>query len=547
MDFLQAVETLRRGFSDSERARLRRILMRAQADCESPKTTAGTGGQSTRKRALALQLALDGVALDAIAGQTALTPQRVERVLANVAGHGFAALDPAFAETMNDGEHPTTDVLAAMLAPILTTAPRHRGYNAAMWTPASLLDCLIGEGMLHDSSVGAIESTIRSSFDASQAPLTFSYTEHGVADEVQPKAYVKWLVLAAGPFVIFMGSPFFATSSDLPCAGFPVILFGLLFTYGACISIYRDVQEANILASVITQEPLVPPVPSAPARRSNRAAVRAPAAEIVIGHHDTLPRPAWKLDALSETASATGARPPSILYLWVFRTAASRQPVYETQGWAQVGPVHLLLNCSALTAGDLRKATGMLMRDPAELAANVARYTDVSGNHPRPSLFQTMDRKGPYRGYPIHTLVCTDDVWQNAFHAFAGRTDLAVFNLSGYTPGAGLEFELRQVLAGGPPKQFVFMYDRYTDADGAIDSVLSVWDEISEYHGTTNKLIFLRYSDPQDVGYGTQFQKPSGLLSGLAARFLRREGDYHPVAGTVSAFVAQDVSRPYQC
>ena len=47
-----------------QRDRLRRIYTRACADCEVPKATVGTGAPSTRKRALAVQMALDGAGLD---------------------------------------------------------------------------------------------------------------------------------------------------------------------------------------------------------------------------------------------------------------------------------------------------------------------------------------------------------------------------------------------------------------------------------------------------------------------------------------------------
>src|ERR1041385_348738 len=42
------------GFDDGDRARVRRIRERADADCATPRWTAGTGAQSTRKRALSL-------------------------------------------------------------------------------------------------------------------------------------------------------------------------------------------------------------------------------------------------------------------------------------------------------------------------------------------------------------------------------------------------------------------------------------------------------------------------------------------------------------
>lgn len=132
--------------------------------------------------------------------------------------------------------------------------------------------------------------------------------------------------------------------------------------------------------------------------------------------------------------------------------------------------------------------------------------------------------------------MCTDAVWQEAFHALAARSELAVFNLSGYTPNrAGIEYELRHVLRGGPPRSCIFMFDAETDADAVIDWVLRGWERFAGARTSTERLIFLRYGPPQPHGYGLQFQRWKWAEIPRAAL----ETEYHPVAGTVMQFLSK--------
>jgi hypothetical protein len=266
-------------------------------------------------------------------------------------------------------------------------------------------------------------------------------------------------------------------------------------------------------------------------------ALQRPAPEVIIRHADTLVLPPWRTDKLSSTANASGLEPIPVLYLWVFK-AHREQFVYETHGWPQIGPVHFLLNSSAATNRDLRKVRKILTRDHQALQKRIAEYEDAAGTYERPAWFlESHDAEAHYRGYPIHTLVCTDSVWQDAFHAFADRSRLAVFNLSGFQPGhPGLDYELRHVLSGGPPQQFVFLYDRFTEADGAIDSVLRVWERLPEGK-SPDTLVFLRYQDAQLIGYGKQFGEVSFHMRWSVRDYMGPEGPYRPVAGAVVEFM----------
>ena len=225
--------------------------------------------------------------------------------------------------------------------------------------------------------------------------------------------------------------------------------------------------------------------------------------------------------------------------LWVF-AAQSDQNGFETEGWPQLGSVHLLLNATALRVGQLiGHLDKLLVSDQETLDATVRQYTDAFGTYERPMLFMTGELgKHPYRGYPIHTLVCNDAVWKPAVHQLAERCDLAVINLSGYNPShPGLEYEIHHLLSGGPPDKFLFIYERYTDADAVITSVLDAWSHLESQPAVIPELIFLRVPDSQDVGYTLQFRKATRGFGWLTKPFLRSEGEYTPIAARIVTYL----------
>jgi len=275
----------------------------------------------------------------------------------------------------------------------------------------------------------------------------------------------------------------------------------------------------------------------------DRIATPAPPPPITILHAASLPPAPWNLDLLSDTTNALGQPPLKILYLWVFAAQAD-QGGYETQGWPQIGPVHLLLNATALRIGQLTgNLDKLLVADQSTLDATIAAYDDRAGTYKRPMLF-VMGAVGKYfyRGFPIHTLVCNDEVWKPAVHQLAARCDLAVVNLSGFNPShPGLEYEILHLLSGGPPRQFVFLYERYTDADAVISMVLALWDDlwsrIDPRPATTPELLFLRVPDSQNIGYALQFQPPGKKPGWIVRSMIDREGEYLPIAPRILTYL----------
>jgi hypothetical protein len=207
--------------------------------------------------------------------------------------------------------------------------------------------------------------------------------------------------------------------------------------------------------------------------------------------------------------------------------------------------VHLLLNSTALPIQQLVGARKkLLVEDAAMLERMVGAYSDAPGTFDQPELFflMSLGTKRPYRGYPIHTLVCNDATWQAGFGAMADRCGVAVVNLSGYNPShPGLEYEVRHLLAGGPPKQFVFLYERLTDADAVISSVLALWARLDGEPARTPSLLFVRVPDSQDVGYSVQFHKAITGTGWLAGIHLQREGPYVPVAGRIMRHLSRNL------
>ena len=525
---------LQAAFPPSRRAALDRIALRAQADAPHALATIGTGAPSTAKRAAALQRALGGEDIPAIAAAVHLSEARVAQVLENVLTSGLPALYPTFVEEVPLPDGMTGPIFWKILRPLLESSPSSHKIRAGKWNPAFLLELLITQGTLEDLSNSCLAEIIRFYIDPEMAKnsFRFEYVDSGhtppsTNSSIWPNVFALAIVLLIFALGISQGIHLMA-------------FIGGFFTFFFGFSLIKSLLEIRLLRRVIAHnkkhaavpsasplQPVEPPHPSIPNS--------APPPPITILHTAGLPAVPWKLDLLSDTTNTTGQPPQSILYLWVF-AAQTDQGGFETQGWPQVGPVHLLLNATALTLGKLMgNLDKLLVSDQPTLDATIAAYDNRVGTYTRPMLF-VMGALGKYdyRGYPIHTLVCNDAVWKLAVHQLAARCDLAVVNLSGFNPThPGLEYEILHLLSGGPPRQFVFVYERYTDADAVITSVLEAWSRLESPPAVTPELLFIRVPDSQNVGYSVQFKRP-----GWAARTLMAsEGEYLPVAPRIIAYL----------
>ena len=476
-------------------------------------------------------MALSGENIPAIAAAVHLSEARVAQVLENVLTSGLPALYPTFVEEVPLPDGMTGPTFWKTLRPIIESSPSSHNIRASKWNPAFLLELLITQGTLEDLSNSRLAEIIRFYIDPEMAknPFRFEYvdsghTPPGAKNSIWPNVFALAIVLLIFALGISQGIHLMA-------------FIGGFFTFFLGFSLIKSLLEIRLLRRVIAHNKKHAAVPPASPVERPRPSIpnSAPPPPITILHAAGLPAVPWKLDLLSDTTNATGQPPQSILYLWVF-AAQTDQGGFETQGWPQVGPVHLLLNATALTLGKLMgNLDKLLVSDQSTLDATIAAYDNRVGTYTRPMLF-VMGALGKYdyRGYPIHTLVCNDAVWKPAVHQLAARCDLAVVNLSGFNPShPGLEYEILHLLSGGPPRQFVFVYERYTDADAVITSVLELWSRLESPPAVTPQLLFIRVPDSQNVGYSVQFKRP-----GWAARALMAgEGEYLPVAPRILAYL----------
>lgn len=531
-------EALIAAFPPPRRALLDRILLRASADAAHALATIGTGAPSTVKRAAALRMALDGDEIPAIAAAVHLSEARVTQVLENLLACGIPALYPTFVEEVPLPDGMTGPALWKILRPIIESGPSAHRVRASKWNPAFLLELLITNGTLEDGSNSRLETLIRFYIDPEMAKNSarFEYTDSGhTPPGTTNSIWGNIAALGVSVLVLMFGLCQCSHYTEL-IGGFFTLLFGIAFT--------KRLLEIRLLRRVIAHKKkhavpaTEPPPPSRPVNPNP-----APTPPITILHADDLPTVPWNLNLLSDGTNALGQPLRRILYLWVF-AAQNDQGGFETQGWPQVGPVHLLLNATALRIGQLMgNLDKLLVADQPTLDATIAAYDDRAGTYPRPMLFITgAFGKYNYRGFPIHTLVCNDAVWKAAVHQLAARCDLAVVNLSGFNPShPGLEYEILHLLSGGPPRQFVFLYERYTDADAVIASVLALWDDLwsrlESPPATMPELLFIRVPDSQNTGYAVQFLPPGKKPGWMSHVVMEGEGEYSPVAARILAYL----------
>jgi hypothetical protein len=403
---------LQAAFPPSRRAALDRIALRAQADAPHALATIGTGAPSTAKRAAALQMALSGENIPAIAAAVHLSEARVAQLLENVLYSGLPALYPTFVEEVPLPDGMTGPIFWKILRPLLESSPSSHKIRAGKWNPAFLLELLITQGTLEDLSNSRLAEIIRFYIDPEMAKNSFRFeyvdsghTPPGAKNSIWPNVFALAIVLLIFALGISQGIHLMA-------------FIGGFFTFFFGFSLIKSLLEIRLLRRVLAHnkkhaavpsasplQPVEPPHPSIPNS--------APPPPITILHAADLPSVQWNLDLLTDTSNAIGQPRRSILYLWVF-AAQNDQGGFETQGWPQVGPVHLLLNATALTLGKLMgNLDKLLVSDQPTLDATIAAYDDRVGTYPRPMLF-VMGALGKYnyRGYPIHTLVCNDAVWK---------------------------------------------------------------------------------------------------------------------------------------
>lgn len=515
--------------SSQDQAKLDRILLRALADLDHALATIGTGAPGTVRRGKAVQMALAGSDEAVIATVVGLSEARVTQVLQNLLSAGLGALYPSFVESILLPKSLSRGQLWDIVWEAIRTPPPDKGVKAAAWNPAIVVDYLVHTGTLEDTSVSDIAGLIRQCMDADQKPVTFEFTDsmHSAGAPPGLKGALLFLAIALGMLAIgiWQGQIF-------------LLLFASIVTLLAGNQVVKQILEKRLLRSVVVKqttpsaEPITADAPTAPT-------TPWPEPNFRIRHALSLPAVEVNLESISDERNALGERPLRVLYLWVFASQHD-QGGFETEGWPQLGPVHLLLNSTALSVGQLaRSPKDLLVADQETLDRTIARYIDASGTYDRPHLFvDGALGKRVYRGYPIHTLVCNDLVWKPAVHQLAARCDLAVVNLSGYNPShPGLEYEIRHLLSGGPPSQFVFVYERTTDADAVISGVLDLWSRLDREPAKVAGLLFLRIPDSQDVGYQMQFQKAMAGTGWLAKIHLGREGEYVPIAPRIVSYL----------
>ena len=527
---------LEAAFPPERRAALDRILQRARAEAGYVLTTVGTGAQITLKRATAVSLALENSAAPPATG---LSAERVERVIENVLQSGFSALYPGFEESMPLTAAMTEAQLWKVIRPIIESSPREQGIlRTRKWNPSIVAEFLVYNNTLEDASDSQIGSIIRRHLDSKTPLATFELvdTSHQSPDRKTP----AWLPPLAFLFccaILVNGLMMHSTVQAF---------FGLIFTIGFGVMLVKQLLEYRLLRKVLADKKAAPPAPIATVQQPPPVHLQPLAPpKCTFLHAMSLPPTPWNLDAMTDTVNALGQPPLRILYLWVFAAQAD-QGGFETEGWPQLGPVHLLLNATALNVGQLMGPLDkLLVSDTANLDRTIGEYNDHPNTYDRPMLFiDGSTSKLHYQGYPIHTLVCNDAVWKPAVHQLAARCDLAVVNLTGYNPQhPGLEYEIHHLFSGGPPSNFVFLYERTTDADAVVTSVLTIWSQLETPPALLPRLIFMRIPSSQDVGYAMQFGKATKGTGWLAKTMMAGEGDYIPIAARIVSYLTQPQSN----
>lgn len=534
------LEQLQHAFPPLQRVALDRILLRARVDLDYALVTIGTGAPVTVKRASVIQMALRGETLPAIALATGLSEIRAEQIVENVLSAGVAALYPSFVETVHLPERMTEKTLSNTIFQFITSAPSNHGMKFQIWSPASLVDFLVFEKILADSSISHIQRVIKENIDFGTLFVAFRYTVSN--EDVYPRNLPWWpytgLILGAGidavGVALWQGG-----DARIPIT---LILLGTLF---ACLCLANIIQKAldRKLFARLTVKKAVPGPPVIAARAPAVASPvnGLPSPRVILLHALSLPPTPWNVNAINKTSNALGRPPVRVLYLWDY-AAQCDQRSFQTQGWPQIGPVCLQLDGSVMTVLQLLEGMwSFSSSDQKGLDFHIENCWNRRVTTVRRGIlgiYLDTPRTRPHIGYSIEVLECDDVQWKPTFQHLAARSDLIIVNLSGYNPRhPALAYEIDHLLRGVPPTRFAFLYDRTTDADALIKSVLDAWSRLEIPPGSpvpsTPELIFIRIPDSQPVGHLLQFSRAGFGTKWLAGFSTRREGPYLPIAGRI--------------
>ena len=526
------------------------MRLRADADLPYALETIGTGAPVTTQRLRAVELALAGKTAEEIAAGSGLPAARVEQVIENVIARGTAALYLNFEEVVPLPDGITEATFGVRVQELIRRTPPDVGVRTSHWTQSIVAEYVVQQGWVPDVSATQMQTLIWKTMGENRPP---SYSDDDKVPEgggASSGKNLRGTLLGLGISIVFAG--FIAlgwTQQGFSLGLVAGTLFVALFVFVMLVATLKALAELRVKRSLSR---VAAPVWAVEARKAAVAAAAAepvhahpvrPLPAIKMVHAYALPACGWetRAGALTDAANALGKPPTPVQYLWVF-AAQNDQRSLETEGWPQIGPVHLLVNATSLTLNQLAGggAQKLIARDEDGLKTRLAAVDEKAGEYQRPDLFMTMSLGGkhPYRGYPIHTMLCADAVWQAAFEGYASRCRLAVVNLSGFNPQhPGLGFEVRHLFAGGPPQQFVFLYSPGTLADAAIDCVLDLWQKLEAEPASLPELLFVRVPDSQDAGYGLQFGGMPMGTGWLAKIQLAREGAYVPVAGRIVEYL----------
>ena len=185
---------------------------------------------------------------------------------------------------------------------------------------------------------------------------------------------------------------------------------------------------------------------------------------------DEQPEPGWTPDAVSASRNAIGRPAERILFLWPFARPINLRAQVIGHGWAQIGPVHLLLRPGW---GVMRNVLSSM----EEARAALEGLPSAPGRHKAPQLRFGDGIWRPYFGYPVQPLTVDGRIWQQVFAALVERCGLCVVDLTAKRDAQGLSFELSFLFGRAHPSRLALLVDSaQADVDHCLRLIEATWD-----------------------------------------------------------------------
>lgn len=232
-----------------------------------------------------------------------------------------------------------------------------------------------------------------------------------------------------------------------------------------------------------------------------------------LGDYERTP---WEPESVGAGSNALGLPPQRVLFLWPFARPTNLRVQVIGHGWAQIGPVHMLLRPGW---GLTRQVLGSL----DQVHESLSSLSDTPGRHRPPRLKGDDGFFRRYVGFPVQPLTVEGRIWQRVIVELMRRSDLFVADMTAKRRSGGLATELSMLFESNASKRIVLLIDSdRADVELCVSMVGELW--AAHGRGRPPRLFLYDSQAPEYVSRAFKAHFKGRATIPIAAQALRELG-----------------------